>query len=298
MEKKQTNGLSAIWRVFYPILTYYGIYYLVLILAGILGLTFSMVSLEQSGASIDYYVLLEATARWVGRYSLEIALATALLVMIPTWFYWYADEKKRILTGRINPAADPLFYGAVFLLGAASCLAVNSLMNMSGLMETYEENAQDVGKVLYQGRMLLELAGIGVICPAAEELLFRGVVQNRLKSWMRPEMAIVAASVLFGFYHGNTLQFWYALVMGQVFGYTYEKSGHLTAPMLAHIGANLISVIASETGVLDPLLNQETSLILFTAGSCAAMVMLLYVVHTRVSPSRAQKEEESGREEF
>jgi len=77
----------------------------------------------------------------------------------------------------------------------------------------------------------------------AEELLFRGAVQGRLRqSWgMWP--AIVSATVLFGLVHipaitgGFGAQLSYALlvgILGLLLGYLYEYTGNILVPSLIH----------------------------------------------------------------
>ena len=288
---KRKTSFGDIWRVMAPLLTYYGVYYLIFILAGILGVTFSMVSLEQSSRTIDYYVLLEETALWVQRYSLEIGLVTTVLALIPLVTYRILDNRRSAEKTFRYESPHPLFYAVAMLLGAAACLAVNGLMNMSGLMQAYSANAEEVGEALYQGKLFLEILGIGILSPLAEEILFRGLVMDRMKEWMPANAAIIASAVMFALYHGNTLQGIYGLVMGLLFGYVYDKFHRLAAPVLVHMGANLVSVAASETGLLNEILTGEMSLILFSGISCAAMAALLYVVHTWVNPSLVQREE-------
>ena len=296
MNGKRNQLFSEIWRACYPVLTYYGVYYFVFILAGILGLTFSMVALERSGAVIDYYLLVEETANWIARYSVEISACTALLALVPLTLYFRMDSRQHSETAFVYEPVNPAGFVLALLLGAAACLAVNSLMHLSGLMGTYAENADEVAEALYQGHLIPELIGIGVLTPVAEELLFRGLVMRRLKEWLPPQAALVASAVVFGLYHGNLLQVLYGTAMGLLFGFLYEKYHHILAPVLAHIGANLVSVAASESGILDGVLREDFSLIACSALSCLALVGLLWAVEKWINPSLVQSGTESTEE--
>jgi uncharacterized protein len=73
------------------------------------------------------------------------------------------------------------------------------------------------------------LAGIG------EELLFRGVLQAGLESWLGPWPALLLASLLFGLAHFVTVGYFaLAVLIGIYFGLLYQWTGNLLVPMLAH----------------------------------------------------------------
>ena len=81
--------------------------------------------------------------------------------------------------------------------------------------------------------------------PICEELMFRGIVFHRLKDWVKPQAAIVISALLFGIYHGNVVQFFYATCMGVMLAIIYDKTGTLWISIVAHIAANLWSLFGS-----------------------------------------------------
>jgi membrane protease YdiL (CAAX protease family) len=85
-----------------------------------------------------------------------------------------------------------------------------------------------------------------VIAPVVEEMLFRGLVQTTLRSYLgRPWLAIVFTSVLFAAVHDQPTH-WpalFALAMG--LGYSYEKSGSLFRPIFMHALFNGITIAAA-----------------------------------------------------
>lgn len=98
--------------------------------------------------------------------------------------------------------------------------------------------------------ILLGLAVLSVVLVApAEEFLFRGVVQGRLRQSVGPVGAVAGASLLFGSMHlgnyagsvGSVLAG--ALLIaatGSVFGILYERTRNLTVPVLAHAVYNVV----------------------------------------------------------
>ncbi|MEM4782433.1 MAG: type II CAAX endopeptidase family protein [Halalkalicoccus sp.] len=93
----------------------------------------------------------------------------------------------------------------------------------------------------------LALLSIVVVAPA-EEYLFRGVVQGRLRGAFGPAGAILVASLLFGSIHfGNwigslgTLVGWALLIagVGVIMGVLYERTDNLAVPIIAHAVYNV-----------------------------------------------------------
>jgi uncharacterized protein len=92
----------------------------------------------------------------------------------------------------------------------------------------------------------LAFLSIFVVAPA-EEYLFRGVIQGRLRNTFTPAGAILAASLLFGSMHfGNwvgslaTIVGWALLIagVGVIMGILYERTNNLVVPIIAHAAYN------------------------------------------------------------
>jgi membrane protease YdiL (CAAX protease family) len=79
-----------------------------------------------------------------------------------------------------------------------------------------------------------------VAAPIAEELLFRRGLTEALRPWGW-KLAILLSGVLFGVYHGNLEQFFYAAFMGILFSYVYLYTGKVRYTVFLHMAVNLIS---------------------------------------------------------
>ncbi|MDT8303541.1 MAG: CPBP family intramembrane glutamic endopeptidase [Sedimentisphaerales bacterium] len=115
-------------------------------------------------------------------------------------------------------------------------------------------------------RILIAFVAV-IIAPLLEEMLFRGLFQTTIRSYIeafrplisspnKPEMerttdrngawlAIVISSVLFTMTHDNTGHWPALFVLGVCLGYSYEKSGSLFRPIFIHSFFNAISIIAT-----------------------------------------------------
>lgn len=121
---------------------------------------------------------------------------------------------------------------------------------------------------------MFELLGSCLVIPLAEELLYRGVVERRLSLLCGSAPAIVLSAVIFGVMHWNVVQFLYAGILGLLLAWLLERTGFLYAPVLAHIGANVMAVVRSETGWLDFAYQP-------TAAGVAVTVLLFAVARLR-----------------
>jgi membrane protease YdiL (CAAX protease family) len=106
----------------------------------------------------------------------------------------------------------------------------------------------------YTAPLLLQIIGVGIIVPISEEFFYRSVLYNRYReesSWMR---AGVYSAILFALAHGSMIQMLFAMILGLVLAYSYEKFGSLLAPVIVHITVNMTSVLLTNVSGFDWLL--------------------------------------------
>jgi hypothetical protein len=97
--------------------------------------------------------------------------------------------------------------------------------------------------------LVLIVASILVIGPS-EELLFRGVIQPYFKERVSSNTAIVGAAGLFAVTHllglltatgpSALIPIGIIFVVSLGFGWLYEQTGSLVAPIVAHVGYNVL----------------------------------------------------------
>lgn len=137
------------------------------------------------------------------------------------------------------PSATALPLGLSLLaglaVGGASLLASELLTRFTRIGEGLADALGDrLGGLGTADAILLALAS-GI----AEEMFFRGALQ--------PAVGLVWASLLFGACHflpRRDLIVWsaYAVLMGFAFGWLFEATGHLVAPIAAHVLVNGVNL--------------------------------------------------------
>lgn len=84
---------------------------------------------------------------------------------------------------------------------------------------------------------------MGIAAPLSEELLFRGILFERLRMALPFFWAALGSAAFFGLVHGNWAQGIYAALMGLILAWLYEKKNRLWEPVLFHSAANLTAML-------------------------------------------------------
>ena len=100
-------------------------------------------------------------------------------------------------------------------------------------------------------QVLLVIVAV-VVAPVVEEMLFRGLFQTTIRSYLqRPWPAIVLTSVLFASIHQDMSHWPSLFVLALGLGYAYEKSGSLLRSIFMHAlfnGISIVSVLTQQPG--------------------------------------------------
>lgn len=254
--------LLRIWRVLYPVLMHFAVTQLV------------------GGAVLLYW-----TSRYENGldiyYQNAIALIgiTGILTMIPAFFFYRSDRRRRIFCGVIPLHMDRLRVrdGALLLgVGAALAMYGNIFMAICQIFlqsTAYQESLEQIS----QGKgLFMMILWMGLVAPVAEEFIFRWLVFLRLRDYMRLPAAAVISGLIFGIYHGNILQAIYASLLGMMFAWFLEKTGNLWSCILLHIGANVWSLVY-------PVLLADSSGEIYIYPYLAVLVLFMVILCVGIS---------------
>lgn len=196
------------------------------------------------------------------------------LFAIPVLGYlFWKDQRMRgisLLTGGLSGKMMVF----TVLLGMTASLAVNNLISISRLGDLFP-GFSEVSVELYSPPLWLQIAAIGLVIPAAEELVFRGLGFARLRDETGFWRAAVVSSLIFGIYHGNVVQFVYALILGLMMCWIYEQTGSLLGPVFFHQAANLLSVVFTEIFGETEVLNSGMSFYMITVAAVLLMLLII-----------------------
>lgn len=109
------------------------------------------------------------------------------------------------------------------------------------------------------GGLAVNIVILAILPALAEEILFRGVIQNTLERWVGSGIvAVIITSLLFSALHLQFFTFLPRFLLGIVFGLLYLWSRTIWLPVIAHFGNNIVPVVWSYFSGWD-YLNENAS---------------------------------------
>ena len=72
--------------------------------------------------------------------------------------------------------------------------------------------------------------------------MFRGIMLNKIRIY-GDKVAIITTAILFGLFHANFSQFFYAVALGLVFAYVTLKTGTIKYSIILHIAVNMVGSV-------------------------------------------------------
>ena len=172
----------------------------------------------------------------------------------------------------------------------SAAVSVNVIVSLSQIAR-FSPKYQQVSEVIYSGGLFMEIVSAVIAAPILEELFFRGMIYKRLRDMINVKAAVVISALFFGAFHGNLVQFVYAFIIGLMLAYVYEKFKTIWAPVIFHIGANLISVLITEF-MPQSMNNAAVILGAMLISMVLTFVLLKYVYGYNAGSVSVQKSEE------
>ncbi len=210
----------------------------------------------------SYTDLLNLYYDTVMKWSLPLTALGGLLA-IPILGYMYRKDAKRIRLSKRDPGAG--WYVLAAIGGMACCLFLNNVMEFTGITRLASEEYIEQTEAMMDNPLWLSLLCGAVVVPIAEELVFRGLIFKRMRTYLPVGTAILLSSLIFGLYHMNIIQFVYAGLLGAVLAYAYETFHSLVFPIILHGAANgLAFLLSADNGTGDFLYANMTVVVLST----------------------------------
>lgn len=233
----------------------------------------------------------------------------------------YRVEKKKALSGEylFNMKEAGLWKGKkgilksfkemerpimIVILALMACvffnLFVNKLMDLFHIVYTRMALIGDVGgvggpvsaihftggdTVAHQTSLLVVIFSTVIVAPVVEELVFRGVIFQRMRDNHGFLISAVVSSIAFGIIHFNIIQGVFGFFMGMVFAYIYERYHKLTAVIAAHASVNILNIFMALPGIypLYDAIGNSTGLfagLMIVSG--ALLIILLLMLKARI----------------
>ena len=162
----------------------------------------------------------------------QYAIAFPILLLIVRRIPKCAPKKEKINASSIF---GYLLVGMLFMY-VGSLISQGILTNLENIFGSSIEDA--LTDMLTETDWYLSLLFVGILAPIVEELMFRKIFIDRLTPY-GSTVAILFPSLIFGLFHGNLYQFFYAFALGMIFSYIYVRTGKIIYPILLHMFINV-----------------------------------------------------------
>lgn len=204
------------------------------------------------------------------------ATGISAVIIIPAllWIY-YSDQKKRgyTLAESFHLRGSFIF---ICLFGITLCILGNYIVELLGLTRI-SKAYQEAVDALYTPPLTTQILFSGFLIPAAEELIFRGMMFASLRDKLFFWLSALLSAGLFAFYHGNLPQGVYAFLIGLAAAWLYEKTKTLLAPYVLHISANLLSLFITNTRLSDSLFEGRYTVAFLAVAACIAVCCIVWI---------------------
>ena len=165
--------------------------------------------------------------------------------------FFYIKNREITVPFEIPSRSDLKYVFGGTLLALTTAVVFSQLLLYFDLMpESVIEEIAETSPIFL---IVLAILSVVLIAPA-EELLFRGAIQGRLRKRLGSFPAIALASILFGSLHlfnyaGDILPIIMTtgliVVIGGIIGYLYERTQNLAVPILIHAIYNFVLLVPS-----------------------------------------------------
>ena len=237
---KKYSVPRQIWRMLNPLLIYLGLTFFVMYSASIVyGVVFGY-RLIDGGGIPDHTATIKIALDFLQENGLLLQLIGDTVCVLIFALMW-----RKIRT--VLPKHDNTKPGIpVIILAVILCVSLDvictSIIDLSNLIDLFP-GYNEVAEYLYSGSIWVQFSLICIIAPLAEELLCRGIIMNRLCSWLPKWAAVLIPSVFFGMLHYNMIQGIGAFFLGIVFSLLYLRYRSLWIPIICHMAINLLSFV-------------------------------------------------------
>lgn len=183
------------------------------------------------------------------------------------------NDKRAIRKRRMKPS----HFFVAFLMGYALLMAGNII----GLIVTFgigvlkgEPVSNSLQNIVGDSNIWITSIYTVLLAPVFEELLFRKFLCDRIVKYGQGT-AILLSGLMFGLFHGNFNQFFYAFFIGSYFAFIYVQTGNIKYTIGLHMMVNFIGSVVGGLYIQNVDLENLTPIALLFA---ALYSMLVYSI--------------------
>ena len=129
----------------------------------------------------------------------------------------------------------------LFVLMGAGLVGLGSLIGtlVHGALTFFSgDTGSGIAGLMLSSGMFMRILTVGILAPIFEELIFRKLLIDRLIKHGE-FVAIVTSGLMFGLFHGNFQQFFFAAFLGCLWAFVYIRTGRIRYTIMMHMVVNI-----------------------------------------------------------
>ncbi len=207
---------------------------------GLAFLAFIVISFVASQIFATIYMAVEAilnggavSAAFPGWFMWTITIVSFYICAAPiTYLILRTTPAKAPERQRLSARSFFFFVFIAFFLMIVGSFAGN-IINAILTLLTGGQQGGDVSDALMGSDVWLSVLYTGILAPILEEIFFRKLLIDRMHG-AGDGIIMLISGLLFGLFHGNIEQFFYAALIGALFAYIYLHTGRVLYCILIH----------------------------------------------------------------
>ncbi len=253
------------------ILLYLAVYLVAQILVGIVVIIIKLITLPEANTNQAYYELL------MNSVYKSIIMVSIIAAVVSFFAYWLIMRLRKTNIFNYCSFSKTGKWNIVLaaIIGVAIVFPIDAFVRLFSIDKLSVETQKIFGLVFEGNSTFLLILGVGMLLPAIEEIIFRGLVLSELRKNVNVIPAVLIQAALFGIYHMNLSQAIYAFIMGIVLGLICIWTKSIWPSMVLHMFFNSTGVALSKIG--DIQISNIYIYILIFAGLIISVLSMFYI---------------------
>ncbi len=196
----------------------------------------------------------------INQYIVHLSAASAVMTIV-IFVLIFALRRKKVTHEIELKKIPPISCILMPVFGAAVNVIMAYILALIPFPESWMNEYNAVISEIAVPNNLISVIFTVLLAPISEEITMRGLVHTRIRRILPTFAAMIISSSVFGMIHGVKIQIIYAVLLGLLLAWIFEKSASLLTSILFHIGFNAC-------GLILPLYNGNLPFLLVV---CAAL---------------------------
>lgn len=279
---KNEGLIKKFWRVVYPPLMFLAISIVIefIVMFGYMILT----AVKNPALAGSAAILANMTTDWIMSHAVMLTVIAGIVAFPIFVLLMKKDRTRNIREEKYvkYKKAAPYKFVFVAVLGVFACVGMNLFISLTGIIN-WGGGFDDTAEAIYGGGMFWTVIGVVFVIPVVEEIMFRGLIYNRMRNYAGAVPAILVSALYFAIYHMNVPQGIYAFMLGVLMAWVYYRFKTILAPILFHVSANAVSVVLTYSEKFNTMTDAQYIILCVVSLVIAALMVVAIVFTVKLS---------------